>query len=99
VFDLVDELARLAVSFDARHVGWTDHVEQAACLVDDYFFADPAGHQLGHQGVQPAAQPPSPQHPVPAGDPLMGALRMCEPVIGPVSDATRSRCGRDVAPV
>ena len=41
---------------DRRRIGRLDLVEQGSCLGDDHFLGDPAGHQLGHQGVQATAQ-------------------------------------------
>ena len=49
-------LDRLAVPLNGGDIVGLDAVEQAPCLVDDNFFADAAGHQLGRQGVQTATQ-------------------------------------------
>jgi len=58
MFDLGDQLNGQSVSFDRCDAHRIDLLEQAACLADGHFLADSARRELGHRGVQAAAQRP-----------------------------------------
>jgi hypothetical protein len=52
---VVDEFDSQAVPFGRRFALGPNNLEQLADLGDDDFLADPAGHELAGQGVEPAA--------------------------------------------